>query len=424
MENKILHIENWKLCVRVHVIFLTAILYLLISSSLGAQSLEDYQQQALEKNPSLKAKYKEFEAAIQRVTQVKGLPDATLSISAFGRMTETRVGPQMARFSLSQMFPWFGTLRAQADATALMAEASYQRYIDEQNRLRFQVAKAYYPIVEVEQLLRIQEETLLQLRSWKSLATIKYENGKTSLADVLRVDLMIQDQETDILLLEQLKYPLSVNFNNLLNRSDTLLVEVGDDLEANTGILLIEQDWSEHPRIQELQLKIQSKQKQVTVIEKQSLPKLGIGLDYIIVAERSDMNGPRNGQDAIMPMVTMSLPFFRKKYKAALSETQLQSEGFELMAQATRNELSTGFENLKYDVQKEIQLAQLYSNQVAETAQIQNLLVTEFSNSGNELIELLRIQMRLLNYEQQLVESKTRLLSALANLEYITAKSN
>jgi len=80
----------------------------------------------------------------------------------------------MARFSLSQMFPWFGTLRAQADATALMAEASYQRYIDEQNRLRFQVAKAYYPIVEVEQLLRIQEETLLQLRSWKSLATIKY----------------------------------------------------------------------------------------------------------------------------------------------------------------------------------------------------------------------------------------------------------
>ncbi len=87
---------------------------------------------------------------------------------------------------------------------------------------------------------------------------------------------------------------------------------MGDDLEANTGILLIEQDWSEHPRIQELQLKIQSKQKQVTVIEKQSLPKLGIGLDYIIVAERSDMNGPRNGQDAIMPMVTMSLPFFEK----------------------------------------------------------------------------------------------------------------
>jgi len=255
------------------------------------------------------------------------------------------------------------------------------------------------------------------------LLPLNTENGKTSLADVLRVDLMIQDQETDILLLEQLKYPLSVNFNNLLNRSDTLLVEVGDDLEANTGILLIEQDWSEHPRIQELQLKIQSKQKQVTVIEKQSLPKLGIGLDYIIVAERSDMNGPRNGQDAIMPMVTMSLPFF-EKYKAALSETQLQSEGFELMAQATRNELSTGFENLKYDVQKEIQLAQLYSNQVAETAQIQNLLVTEFSNSGNELIELLRIQMRLLNYEQQLVESKTRLLSALANLEYITAKSN
>ncbi len=390
----------------------------------NTQTLEEYQQYALENNPALQAKYKDFEAAMQRVIQVKGLPDPTLSVSAFGRMTETRVGPQMARFTLSQMFPWFGTLRAQGDASTLMAEASFQRYVDDQNKLRFQVAKAYYPLVEIDQLLSIQEETLMQLKSWKSLATAKYENGKTSLADVLRVDLLIQEQETDILLLEQLKRPLTTNFNNLLNRPDSLQVEVAVDIETETGILLSEQDWNEHPLIQELELKIQSKQKQVTVIEKQALPKIGVGLDYIIVAERSDMNVPGNGQDAIMPMVTVSLPIFRKKYKAALTETRLQSEGFELMTQATKNELSTGFENLKYDVQKEIQLSELYSEQRMETQQIQSLLVVEFSNSGKELIELLRIQMQLLNYEKQLVKSKTRLLSALANLEYITAKSN
>lgn len=403
-----------------HITFI----FLVIAGASFGQSLEDYQQQALENNPGLQAKYKEFEASMRRVTQVKGLPDPTLSISAFGRMTETRVGPQMARFTLSQMFPWFGTLRAQGEATTLIAESSFQRFVDEQNKLKFQVAKAYYPLAELKALLEIQQETLKQLGSWKVLSTAKYENGKASLADVLRVDLMIQELETEIALLEQMKRPLSVSFNNLLNRSDSMEVEISNLPDAEIGLIETQQNWDDHPLIRELQLKIESKEKQVTVIEKQSLPKLGVGLDYIIVAERTDMNVPGNGQDAIMPMVTFSLPIFRKKYKSALSETRLQAEGLELMTEATRNELSSGFENIKYDIQKEIQLTELYSNQEAETQQIQNLLLIEFSNSGKDLIELLRTQMQLLNYQKQKVKSKTRLLTALANLEYLTAKSN
>ncbi len=400
-----------------------AIIYMLLSIGVSAQTLEECQQIALDQNPSIQAKYKEFEAALQRVTQVRGLPDPTLSVSAFGRMTETRVGPQMARFTLSQMFPWFGTLKAQGDVSTLMAEASFQAYIDEQNRLKFQVAKAYYPLVEVDQLLVIQKESLSQLKFWKTLATSKYENGQTSLADVLRVDLMIQDLETEISLLNKMKQPLSSTFNNLLNRADSLEVQVDNDLEVDLELVSIDQNWNEHPLIQELKLKIKSKEKQVSVIEKQSLPKLGVGLDYIIVAERSDMNVPQNGQDAIMPMVSVSLPIFRKKYKAALSETRLQTEGFELMVQATRNELSTSFENLKYDIEKELQLKELYDNQIAETKQIQTLLLSEFSNSGKDLIELLRIQMQLLNYEKLQVKSQTRLLTALSSMEYLTAKS-
>jgi outer membrane protein, heavy metal efflux system len=418
-----LAIRSHRLSVRSWSLLLTSIFYILTSLSTRAQTLQDYQELAMTQNPSIQAKYKEFEAAMQRVTQVRGLPDPTLSISAFGRMTETRVGPQMARFTLSQMFPWFGTLKAQGDVSTLMAEASFQAYIDEQNKLKFQVAKVYYPLAEVDQLLVHQKENLSQLKFWKTLATSKYENGETSLADVLRVDLMIQEQETEIDLLDKMKQPLRVTFNNLLNRADTLEVQLVDDLEVDLELLSMEQDWDEHPLIQELQLKIKSKEKQVSVIEKQSLPQFGVGIDYIIVAERTDMNVPQNGQDAIMPMVSVSLPIFRKKYNAALSETRLQTEGYELMAQATRNELSTGFENLKYDIQKERLLAELYARQIAETKQIQTLLLSEFSNSGKDLIELLRIQMQLLNYQILQVKSKTRLLTALSNIQYLTAKS-
>ncbi|VXD13697.1 TolC family protein [Marinoscillum sp. 108] len=402
------------------------IVFLLLGSLVSAQTLQEYQQEASENNPMLQSKYKEFEAALQRVTQVKGFPDPTLSVSAFGRMTETRVGRQMARFTLSQMFPWFGTLKVQGEATALIADAAFERYIDEQNKLWFQVSRAYYPLVELEDVLSIQRGNLDILKSWKTLATSKYENGKTSLADVLRVDLMIQDMETEIILLEGMKRPLTASFNQLLNRPDSMEVFTSPFDSVSVPVYSEQVNWNDHPLLKEITLKKQSKEKQYMAIEKQSMPKLGVGLDYIIVAERTDlaagqagMNVPGNGQDAIMPMITVSLPLYRRKYKAALKENKLQTESIELMAQSTRNELNASFENVKYDVMREIEMLNLYEIQIEETQRIQSLLVSEFGNSGKDLVELLRIQMQLLNYQKLEIKSKTKLFIALANLDYI-----
>ena len=78
-----------------------------------AQSLEDYFVMAAENNPKVQADYKEFEIALQKTAQVNALPDPTLSLGYFLSPIETRVGAQRARAELSQMFPWFGTLRRQ-----------------------------------------------------------------------------------------------------------------------------------------------------------------------------------------------------------------------------------------------------------------------------------------------------------------------
>ena len=43
---------------------------------------------------------------------------------------------------------------------------------------------------------------------------------------------------------------------------------------------------------------------------------LGFGLDYIYVEKRPDMNFSDNGKDIIMPMVSLSIPVFNKKYKS------------------------------------------------------------------------------------------------------------
>lgn len=149
------------------------ILVFLGTSVSQAQVLDDYFKIAAENNPGLQAKYREFEAAIQKVEQVNTLPDPNFSFGYFISPVETRVGPQKARFSLTQMFPWFGTLRAQGNAAALMAEAKYQAFLDARNRLYYQVAAAYYPLYELNQWKEIERENIEILESYKTITNKK-----------------------------------------------------------------------------------------------------------------------------------------------------------------------------------------------------------------------------------------------------------
>ena len=230
------------------------------STLTNAQSLDDYFKLAAENNPGLQAKYKSFEAAMQKVTQVSSLPDPNLSFGYFVSPVETRVGPQRARFSLTQMFPWFGTLKAQEDAATLMAEAKYQEFLDARNKLYYQVSASYYPLYELQKLITIEAENQRILSSYKEIATIQFQNDKGSMVDVLRVDIMLKDATTNLSILEQKKKPLITRFNKLLNRSDDDNIVVQDSLFTFSLPANYRKDslLASNPILDELELKIEA----------------------------------------------------------------------------------------------------------------------------------------------------------------------
>ena len=111
-------------------VIITLIIYLYATGNISfSKTPENYLRIAAEKNPGMQGMYKEYEIALQKAAQVNSLPDPTLSFGYFISPVETRVGPQKAKFSLTQMFPLFGTLKAQGDAAALMAEAKFKAFL-------------------------------------------------------------------------------------------------------------------------------------------------------------------------------------------------------------------------------------------------------------------------------------------------------
>jgi cobalt-zinc-cadmium efflux system outer membrane protein len=120
------------------------------------QSINDYFVIAAENNPELKATYKEFEASMQRIPQVSSLPDPSFSMEYL----VSPASPENMRLTLSQMFPWFGILKAQKNASTLLAESKYQAFLNSKNQLLYQVATVYYPLYELNKMKNIEQENI------------------------------------------------------------------------------------------------------------------------------------------------------------------------------------------------------------------------------------------------------------------------
>jgi outer membrane protein TolC len=395
---------------------------LFFAYNVEGQSINDYYTIAAENNPELKAKYKEFEAAMQKIPQVSSLPDPNLSMGYFISPVETRLGPQNMRFSLSQMFPWFGTLKAQKNAATLMAESKYQAFLNTKNQLYSQVATAYYPLYELLKLKDIEQENIKILESYKNIANAKFENGKGSLVDVLRVDIMIKDAQTNLDILTKKEPALTSWLNSILNRKYNEKIVISKDLQIMELPMEYRKDSiTTNPILQELELKKQASEVAIEVARKQGLPKLGLGLDYVLVGKGMN-NFPDSGKDIIMPMVSVSLPIFRKKYNAATKEAKLMQESFSFQKEAYENKLNGTYYKLVFELEKERDLLKLYEGQVITLSKSLNLLFAYYSNANKDFEEVLRMQQELLKYQKMQLSSTSTFYIKLAELDYLTAK--
>jgi outer membrane protein TolC len=403
-------------------LFFTAIGLISAIPTVKSQTIKSYQQIAAENNPRLKASYTEFEVALQQVNQVNAFADPRLSFGYFISPIETRVGPQRAKISLTQTFPWFGTYKAKANIATYIAEAKYQSFINERNKLFWEVNKAYYPIYEVKKQHQLLEDNLQILQTYKRLAQSAYENNRGSLADVIRVDIMIENAETELKIVKDQLTPLKVRFNQLLDRSDTMFIEIPDTINSYLMGLDYRRDslLVGNPMIQSLEIQKKATLESEKLAKRNALPQFGVGLDYAFIGERTDMSVANNGKDAFMPMVSVSLPIFRKKYKAAISEAQLNQQAIEYRKEAVENDLISNYENAYFQLNKSTDLIQLYDSQITKTNQLIRLLYSSYSNSAKDFEEVLRMQQQLLKYQMARATAEKNYQVALAEIEYLT----
>lgn len=397
--------------------------FTLLTVGMSAQSLELYLQEAEQNNPLIQALELRYNIAKEKVEEVNTLPNMTIGAGYFVSEPETRTGPQRAKFSVSQMLPWFGTITARENYASSMAEAEYVEIAIAKRKLALSVAQSYYRLYALQATQGKLDENITLLKTYERLALTSVEVGKASAVDVLKLQIGQNELQQQKEILQQQYLAEQAVFNNLLNRDESISIEVVNEMGIPEEDPILEKEaLTLNPELLKYDQLYESVVQSELLNQKENAPSLGFGLDYVTVSERPDMSFSDNGKDIVMPMVTLSIPIFNNKFKSVTKQNQLRQQEIELQKQERLNVLENTFAKA---------LSQRNEARIAYTIQAKNLdqakdaeeiLIKNYETGTIDFNDVLDIQELQLKFQLNQIQSVQMYYVQSALINYVINK--
>ncbi len=389
--------------------------------------VEPYLLIAAEHNPGLKSRFNLYLAQLEKIPQVKALPDPQVAFGFFIQPVETRVGAQKASVNLSQSFPWFGTLQSQADMNSRMAESLLAGFQKEKLKLFREVRLAYNRLYYLNKAIVLTEENLQVLASFKELARVNFESGKTGFVNVLRVEMEEEELKVVLSSLQDRQVAALVEFENLLNARLPEAVDFPQVLPTHTldasEQQLLDSLKATNAELQVLEHQALAKGDELKLAELMAKPSFRVSASYINISERSDVEISGNGQDAwLFPQVGLNIPLAGKKYRAQQKQAQLERESIQFKIEDQANLFSTQLQHRLKDHADAQRKLTLYERLYDLAERSLSLLQTEFATGKTDFEEVLRMQVKLLDYQLQLEKARVDINNSIYKINYLVGK--
>ncbi len=395
--------------------------FLFVSAFAKAQQLESYIREAEQNNPQIQAVELRYNIAKEKTNEVQTLPNTKLSAGYFVSEPETRTGAQRAKFSIQQMLPWFGTITARENYSNAMAEAEYVDIAITKRKLALSVSQSYYILFELYAKQKVLDENIQLLQTYERLALTSVEVGKASVVDVLRLQIRQNELQQRKAVLKQDFMAEQTAFNTLMNRDADIAVVIFDEMTIPKEDAIVEnQSLAFNPEVLKYDKLYESIQQSELLNQKESAPQFGFGLDYIPVSERADVDISDNGKDIIMPMMSLSIPIFNKRYDSKTRQNELRRQEITVQKAARQNRLTSLLAKAISNrnnarIQNETQIKNLQQARDAE-----QILTKSYETGTIDFDDLLDIQELQLKFQLNQIESIQQYYKQTAIINYLT----
>jgi outer membrane protein TolC len=261
----------------------------------------------------VRAAFHRYEAAALRIASARSLPQPTLQFGVFVQSVETRVGPQQARLSVAQSFPWPSTLVANGKAADAAAQAAASDLAASTLGVVREAAEAYWNLWEVRTTRALHIEHVEVMAGLTATVRSRVETGTASLADLQQVELsrarladriatMDADERARIAQLEALTGPLDPPHTP----ADPPLARPAlDPTDLRQAVLA-------HPALASLEHRTTSAERTARAQKGNRLPGFTVGGDWLVTGEAPTTGVADSGKDAVQITAGVQVPLWQR----------------------------------------------------------------------------------------------------------------
>ena len=380
-------------------------------------SLAVYIAEAIRNNPGLKSEYQAYQAQMANAQGAGVLSDPQLSVGLFPQAMHHVNGKQLATITIMQMFPWFGTLKAGREQMEYKAQEAYQKFREKSLSIAFDVEKQWYSILATQEKVKAVKRKRALLNDIKKVAIYLYKNytaGRdTKMSDQLRLDAeeerlkeQTESLETQLTLQKQ-------QFNITLHRQPNAALSLPDSIPLRQMPTF---NWTEIERNNPKLAQYSAIQKAFKSQEEQArakgMPMIGVGLQYMLNGKVDMPMMPNmNGKDMVMPMVSVTIPIYRKKITSAIHSAQLMERSAAYNYQSQLDALQSTYLSIEQRADDIKRKLKLYESEVSLLNRTLELMQKEYATGAASLTDILQTTRESIDYD---------LLKAEANAQYNT----
>jgi cobalt-zinc-cadmium efflux system outer membrane protein len=389
--------------------------------------LSDYVIYAELNNPGLRAAFDEWKSALERVPQAGSLPDPRFTYTYYVRAVETRVGPQERSFALMQTLPWIGKLRARSTMASREAEAAYERYEAARLRLRYQVTEAYYDYYYLARAIAITENDAALLTDFEEVARTKYKVGTVPYSALMKAEVERGKLDDDLATLRDMRWPAAAKLNDALGRPpDTLVpwperVVTGDidlddaGLEAELG--------RNNPELRALEITSSREEAAVGLARQGYIPDITLGASVIETGSALNPGTRDSGKDPVMASISINLPIWIGKYRAAEREARARLRASLDRRQDRENRLLSDLKLTVFNFHAAQRKVDLYGESLIPKAQ-QALTASRraFAADQADFFDLIEAERTLLEFQLAYERAFADRAQRIAEIEMLTGR--
>lgn len=380
-------------------------------------SLAVYIAETIRNNPGLRSEYQAYQAQMANAQGAGVLSDPQLSVALFPQAMHHVNGKQLATITIMQMFPWFGTLKAGREQMEYKAQEAYQKFREKSLSTAFDVEKQWYSILATQEKVKAVKQKRALLNDIKKVAIYLYKNytaGRdTKMSDQLRLDAederlkeQTESLETQLTLQKQ-------QFNITMHRQPNAALSLPDSIPLRQMPTF---NWTEIERNNPKLAQYSAIQKAFKSQEEQTrakgMPMIGVGLQYMLNGKVDMPMMPNmNGKDMVMPMVSVTIPIYRKKITSAIHSAQLMERSAAYNYQSQLDALQSTYLSIEQRADDIKRKLKLYESEVSLLNRTLELMQKEYATGATSLTDILQTTREGIDYD---------LLKAEANAQYNT----